>query len=76
MGMFKRGRKVESAGQAGHQADLSVLLAQGEEMIEQLRAVPQSLVGARRQLRHLAALSERPHTSSMRTLLRLAMHRI
>ncbi|MHC3409126.1 hypothetical protein ACLQ2K_11095, partial [Streptomyces sp. DT17] len=41
--------------------------------ISGLRAVPRSLVGVRRQLRHLAALSERPHTSSMRTLLRLAM---
>nr|WTA00230.1 TerD family protein [Streptomyces sp. NBC_00857] len=41
-----------------------------------LRAVPQSPAGARRQLQHLAALSERPHTSSMRTPLRLAMHRI
>ncbi|MFJ1701420.1 hypothetical protein ACIOHC_41565 [Streptomyces sp. NPDC088252] len=41
-----------------------------------LRAVPQSLAGARRQLRHLAALSERPHTSGMRMSLRLAMHRI
>ncbi|MFF1348672.1 hypothetical protein ACFVZJ_22255, partial [Streptomyces sp. NPDC058322] len=31
-----------------------------------LRAVPQFLAGARRQLRHLAALSERPNTSSIR----------
>ncbi|MCX4967355.1 NAD-binding protein [Streptomyces sp. NBC_00654] len=35
-----------------------------------------ALAGARRQLRHLAALSERPHTSGMRASLRLAMHRI
>ncbi|MFI7366902.1 hypothetical protein ACIBO4_32610 [Streptomyces sp. NPDC050149] len=41
-----------------------------------LRAVPQFLAGARRQLRHLAALSKRPNTSSMRAPLRLAMHRI
>ncbi len=41
-----------------------------------LRAVPESPAGARRQLRHLAALSDRPNTPSMRTTLRLAMHRI
>ncbi|MEL5960304.1 glutamate-cysteine ligase family protein [Streptomyces sp. CLV115] len=41
-----------------------------------LRAVPQFLAGVRRQLRHLAAFLERPHTSSMWTSLRLAMHRI
>ncbi|WP_237530241.1 hypothetical protein, partial [Streptomyces sp. SID3915] len=39
-----------------------------------LRAVPQFLAGARRQLRHLAALSKRPNTSSMRAPLRLAKH--
>ncbi|WSK01288.1 hypothetical protein OG395_08360 [Streptomyces sp. NBC_01320] len=38
--------------------------------------VPSSTAGARRQLRHLAALSERPNTSSIRKLLRLAMRRI
>lgn len=42
----------------------------------QLRAVPQFPADARRQLRHLAASSEHPHTSSMRTSLRLATHRI
>ncbi|MFJ3084190.1 Scr1 family TA system antitoxin-like transcriptional regulator, partial [Streptomyces halstedii] len=41
-----------------------------------LGAAPSSLAGARRQLRHLAALSERPNTSRMRTSLRLAIHRI
>jgi hypothetical protein len=37
----------------------------GEELADVFlypRAVPSSLAGARRQLRHLAALSERPHT--------------
>ncbi|MGW3886384.1 hypothetical protein ACWEC4_41520, partial [Streptomyces sp. NPDC005055] len=35
------------------------------------RAVPQSLAGARRQLRHLAALAESPNSPSMRAPLRL-----
>ncbi len=41
-----------------------------------LRAVPQSPAGARRQLRHLAVLSDRPNTPSMRTTLGLAMHQV
>ncbi|MCX4785585.1 MULTISPECIES: DUF6882 domain-containing protein [unclassified Streptomyces] len=36
MGMFKRANEPESAGQAGERADLSPLLLQGEDMIEQL----------------------------------------
>ncbi|WP_330262298.1 DUF6882 domain-containing protein [Streptomyces griseorubiginosus] len=36
MRMFKRSNKAESAGQAGEQADLSALVRQGEDMIEQL----------------------------------------
>ncbi|MFE5033441.1 DUF6882 domain-containing protein [Streptomyces sp. NPDC056683] len=36
MGMFKRSNKADSAGQAGEGADLSVLLLQGEDMIEQV----------------------------------------
>ncbi|MFJ8803416.1 DUF6882 domain-containing protein [Streptomyces sp. NPDC102487] len=36
MGMFKRSNKTDSAGQAGERADLSVLLLQGEDMIEQV----------------------------------------
>jgi hypothetical protein len=35
-----------------------------------------ALAGARRQLRHFAALSERPNTPSLRTPLHLAIHRI
>ncbi|MCX5315595.1 DUF6882 domain-containing protein [Streptomyces sp. NBC_00154] len=36
MGIFKRAKKAESAGQAGERADLSTLLLQGEDMIDQL----------------------------------------
>ncbi|MFK0113851.1 DUF6882 domain-containing protein [Streptomyces sp. NPDC091217] len=36
MGMFERAIKADSAGQAGEQADLSALLLQGEDMIEQV----------------------------------------
>ncbi|MGY5011335.1 DUF6882 domain-containing protein [Streptomyces sp. 900105755] len=36
MGMFKRSNKADSAGRAGEGADLSVLLLQGEDMIEQV----------------------------------------
>lgn len=36
MGMFKRSDKTGSAGQAGDRADLSVLMLQGEDMIEQV----------------------------------------
>ncbi|MGW7044158.1 DUF6882 domain-containing protein [Streptomyces avermitilis] len=36
MGLFKRAEEAESAGQAGEWADLSTLLLQGEDMIEQL----------------------------------------
>jgi hypothetical protein len=36
MGMFKRANEAERAGQAGERADLSPLLLQGEDTIEQL----------------------------------------
>ncbi|MER6025569.1 DUF6882 domain-containing protein [Streptomyces sp. NPDC001851] len=36
MGMSKRANEAESAGQTGTRADLSMLLLQGEDMIEQL----------------------------------------
>jgi hypothetical protein len=36
MGMFKRADEAESAGQTEERADLSILLLQGEDMIEQL----------------------------------------
>jgi len=36
MGMFKRSKKTQGAGETAEQADLSVLLLQGEDMIEQL----------------------------------------
>ncbi|MFF3617023.1 DUF6882 domain-containing protein [Streptomyces sp. NPDC002580] len=36
MGLFKRAKGTESAGQTGERADLSALLLQGEDMIEQL----------------------------------------
>lgn len=36
MGLFKRAEVAESAGQAGEPADLSALLLQGEDMIDQL----------------------------------------
>ncbi len=36
MGMFKRAKEAESAGQAGERTDLAVLLLEGEDMIEQL----------------------------------------
>ncbi|MFB0620365.1 DUF6882 domain-containing protein [Streptomyces sp. AGS-58] len=36
MGLFKQAKEAESAGQAAERADLSVLLLQGEDMIEEL----------------------------------------
>lgn len=36
MGMFKRAKETETDGQAPERVDLSVLLLQGEDMIEQL----------------------------------------
>ncbi|WP_326741042.1 DUF6882 domain-containing protein [Streptomyces sp. NBC_01022] len=36
MGLFKRAKVAESAGQTGEPVDLSVLLLQGEDMIDQL----------------------------------------
>lgn len=36
MGLFKRANKPDSAAQAVDQADLSTLLLQGEDMIDQL----------------------------------------
>ncbi|MGG2460949.1 hypothetical protein ACO0M4_14205 [Streptomyces sp. RGM 3693] len=36
MGLFKRAKEAGSAGQAAERADLSTLLLQGEDMIDQL----------------------------------------
>lgn len=36
MGLFKRTKETDGAGQAGDRTDLSTLLLQGEDMIEQL----------------------------------------
>ncbi|MFI6347486.1 hypothetical protein [Streptomyces sp. NPDC050560] len=44
--------------------------------VRELGRVVRIFAGVRRQLRHLAALSDRPRTPSTRTILRLAMHRI